>query len=88
MLDIVQCPDAVIKTHDSITLKSDCGLNYTDNSEIQRMYEALLEGSKNHLRSYVGNIEALEGECAYNPPVLLDKEYFEEIVGRTCPDPE
>ena len=89
MLDIVQCPDVVIKTHDSITLKSDCGLNYTDNRDTQRMYEALLdEGSTNHLRSYVGNIGAPEGECAYNPPALLDREYFEEIVGRTCPDPE
>lgn len=83
MLDIVQCPQIIIDTHDSIQDSGDCGLDYTDNSDIQRMYDSLLEGSKNHLRSYVGNIEAILGECSYEPE-FLDQEYIDEILGRTC----
>lgn len=83
MLDIVHCPKIIIETHDSIQNSADCGLNYTDNSDIQNMYGNLLEGSENHLRSYVGNIEAIEGKCSYVAQVLTQEE-VDDILGRTC----
>ena len=81
MLDIVQCPKVIVDTHNKIKDSSDCGLNYTDNSDLQSMLESLLEGSKNHLRSYVGNIEAVEGECSYEAQVLTQLE-VDTILGR------
>ncbi|MCK5071658.1 MAG: DUF2202 domain-containing protein, partial [Desulfocapsa sp.] len=81
MLDIVQCPKVIIDTHKKIKDSSDCGLNYTDNSDLQSMLESLLEGSKNHLRSYVGNIEAVKGECSYEAQVLTQLE-VDTILGR------
>ena len=73
MLDIVYCPLVIIDTHDSIEDSGDCGLNYT-NSTLQNALGALLEGSENHLRSYVGNIEAITGKCTYEAQVLSQLE--------------
>ena len=81
MLDIVQCPKVIVDTQKKIKDSSDCGLNYTDNSDLQSMLESLLEGSKNHLRSYVGNIEAVSGECSYEAQVLTQLE-VDTILGR------
>ena len=81
MLDIVQCPKVIVDTQKKIKDSSDCGLNYTNNSDLQSMLESLLEGSRNHLRSYVGNIEAVEGECAYEAQVLTQLE-VDTILGR------
>ena len=81
MLDIVQCPKVVVDTHNKIKDSSECGLNYTNNSDLQSMLGSLLEGSKNHLRSYVGNIEAVQGECAYEAQVLTQLE-VDTILGR------
>ena len=83
MLEAVHCPKIIIETHDSIQDSGDCGLDYTDNSDIQRMYGNLLEGSENHLRSYVGNIEAILGECSYEAQVLTQEE-VDRITGSTC----
>ena len=83
MLDIAQCPQVIIDTHDRIKKVRDCGLIYTDNSDIQSMYVALLEGSENHLRSYVGNIEAIEGKCSYLAQILSQEE-VDDILG-ACP---
>ena len=81
MLDIVQCPKVIVDTQNKIKDSSDCGLNYTDKSDLQSMLESLLEGSKNHLRSYVGNIEATLGECTYEAQVLTQLE-VDTILGR------
>ena len=83
MLDIVQCPKVIVEADNGIDSPSECGLDYTDNSDLQSMLESLLEGSKNHLRSYVGNIEAVEGECTYVAQVLTQKE-VDTILGRIC----
>jgi len=74
MLDIVQCPQVIIDMHGRIKDVSECGLIYIDNSDIQSMYESLIEGSENHLRSYVTNIESVLGECQYEAQVLTQKE--------------
>jgi hypothetical protein len=81
MLDIVQCPKVIVETQDKIKDSGDCGLNYTDNHDLQSMLESLLEGSKNHLRSYVGNIEAVKGVCSYEAQVLTQLE-VDTILGR------
>ena len=42
-------------------------IDETDNADIQRLYENLMSGSRNHLRAYVGQIENLgivyEAQC-------------------------
>ncbi len=81
MLDIVQCPKVIVDTQVRIKDSSDCGLNYTDNTDLQNMLGSLLEGSKNHLRSYVGNIEAVIGTCTYEAQVLTQLE-VDTILGR------
>ena len=81
MLDIVQCPKVIVDAENGLNDPSECGLDYTDNSDIQSMLGSLLEGSKNHLRSYVGNIEAGEGVCTYRAQVLTQLE-VDIILGR------
>ena len=81
MLDINQCPRVIIDTVDSITDVSECGKIYTDNPDIDRLYESLLEGSKNHLRAYVKSIETLIGAGNYQAQVLTQEE-VDAILGR------
>ena len=52
MLDIAQCPKVIVETDNGIDDFLSCGKVYTDNLDINRVYENLLEGSKNHLRLY------------------------------------
>lgn len=44
-----------------------------DNRDIISVYGNLLDGSKNHLRSFVTRIEALDG--AYKPQILSEEEF-------------
>lgn len=81
MLDITQCPKAIVETDNGIDDETACGLIYTDNPDLARLYENLLEGSKNHLRAYVGNIEAVIGEGSYTAQVLTQEE-VDAILGR------
>ena len=81
MLDITQCPAIIVEMDDDIDEVTDCGKVYTDNLDLQRMYDSLLEGSKNHLRAYVGNIEAVIGEGNYEAQVLSQEE-VDAILGR------
>ena len=79
MLDIVKCPKVIQELYDIEV--DDCGLDYTDNSNLQNVLGALLEGSENHLRSYVGNIEAVTGKCTYRAQVLSQLR-VDTILGR------
>ncbi|MEZ9628921.1 DUF2202 domain-containing protein [Vibrio breoganii] len=74
MLDIRQCPKVIIETIDSIQDTSDCGQVYTDNVDLQRLYQSLIEGSESHLRAYVQNIEMYIGEGNYEAQVLKQKD--------------
>ncbi|HYQ59196.1 MAG TPA: DUF2202 domain-containing protein [Draconibacterium sp.] len=49
----------------------------TENSDIIRIYENLLQGSENHMRGFVRNLEALGG--SYTPQYISD-EHFEAIL--------
>lgn len=81
MLDIVQCPQAIIDIQRSIRSTSDCGLNYTDEDQIQTVFGNLLDGSKSHLRAYVGRIENVIGDGNYVAQVLTQEE-VNAILGR------
>ena len=81
MLDINQCPKVIIETHDVIDDPSDCGKVYTEKEDIQRLYGSLLEGSENHLRGYVRNIEKQIGAGNYEAQVLT-QEQVDDILGR------
>ncbi len=81
VVDINYCPEEVIRVIDSIVNDSDCGKIYTDNQDVRRVYESLLEGSKNHLRAFVRNIERRMGEGTYQAQVLT-QEQVDEILGR------
>lgn len=74
MLDINQCPKVIIETDNGINDVSECGKIYTDKPDIKRLYGFLLEGSENHLRAYVLNIEKQIGEGNYKAQVLTQEE--------------
>ena len=53
----------------------------TDNRDVQRLYESLLEGSENHLRAFVKTIEPRLGEGAYQAQVI-EADQLEDILDR------
>jgi hypothetical protein len=79
MHDIADCPEVMTDAgyHDP------CGLNYTDEIGLINAYSFLIDGSENHLRTYVGQIEAVEGNCTYEAQYLSQEE-VDAILGRTC----
>jgi hypothetical protein len=74
MLDINQCPAVIVETDNIIHEVSECGRLYTDNSDIHRLYGYLLEGSMNHLRAFVLNIEKQIGKGNYKAQILSQEE--------------
>jgi hypothetical protein len=52
-----------------------------DHSEIQRVYEQLLQDSENHLRAFVSSLERQTGE-SYQPQVL-DQATYDQIISTT-----
>jgi hypothetical protein len=78
MHDIVECPDYIEETDNGI---DDCGMNYTDEAPLINAYSSLVDGSKNHLRSFVGRIETIIGEGNYVAQVISQEE-VDEILGR------
>ena len=81
MLDINQCPKVIVETENGIDDESECGKVYTGNADIQRLYGSLLEGSENHLRAYVSNIEKQIGAGNYEAQVLT-QDQVDAILSR------
>ena len=81
MIDIMQCPQEILEADNGIDDVSQCGRVYTDEPDIQRLYDSLLDGSKNHLQAYVHNIEKIIGEGNYRAQVLSQDD-LDEILGR------
>lgn len=79
MNDIVYCPE-VIQLLKGIS-EDDCGMSYTDERRLIRSYGYLLDGSKNHLRAFVGAIEQIIGYGNYEAQVLTQEE-VDDILGR------
>lgn len=77
MQDIAVCPKVMIDAG----YPEPCGLNYTDEAVIQRSYRSLIDGSENHLRAYVGQIEAVIGIGNYKAQYLSQEE-VDAILGR------
>jgi hypothetical protein len=73
MLDIVGCPKVIVETDNGIGAGG-CGLEYTDEADLQTLYTHLVDGSKSHLRSYVENIENIIGAGNYVAQVLTQEE--------------
>lgn len=80
MHDIVHCPKVIVETDNGIG-EDECGMLYTDVKTLLNSYDSLLEGSKNHLRAYVKNIETFIGAGNYQAQYLSQEE-VDEILGR------
>lgn len=78
MIDIRQCNQAILDANPDVT---ECGLDTTKQTDIQRTMTNLLNGSKNHLRAYVRQIERRIGYGNYEAQ-LLTQEEVDEILGR------
>jgi hypothetical protein len=81
LLDIMQCPEEILKQDNGIDSAAQCGMNHTDNLELLNVYHALAEGSKGDLRAYVDAIESVIGKGAYKPQAL-PQDLLDEILGR------
>lgn len=78
MHDIIECPAYIVEQDNGI---SECGMGYTDEMPLLNSYSALIDGSKNHLRAFVGRIETIIGEGNYVAQVISQDE-VNEILGR------
>lgn len=79
MNDIIICPKVMVENEDDVP-EIGCGLNYTDEKSLKTLYTHLVEGSENHLRAFVKQIEQITGE----PYVAqyLSQEQVDAILGR------
>lgn len=76
MHDIADCPAVMVDNG----YNDPCGLSYTDESGLINAYSSLIDGSENHLRAYVGQIEAITG-TTYQAQYLSQQE-VDAILGR------
>ena len=87
MHDIAFCPEVMSEAGygvlENIIIGS-CGLKYTDEEELISAYKSLISGSEDHLRAYVGKIEAITGE-PYVAQYISQKE-VNAILGRVSPE--
>ena len=77
MRDIAECPRVMIEHG----YPDPCGLDYTDESVLINTFSSLIDGSENHLRAYVSEIEAVIGEGNYRAQYLSQEE-VNEILER------
>ena len=82
MNDIADCPQVMLDSTEA-EYPDPCGLHYTDEMGLINAYSFLIDGSERHLRAFVGQIEAVEGECSYEAQ-YLSQEDVDAILGRTC----
>ncbi len=81
ILDIDQCPKVIVDISNGIGEVSACGRNYTDNPDVLRVYDSLVEESRRHLRLLVRDIEQLIGVGNYQAQVL-PQEQVDAILSR------
>jgi hypothetical protein len=77
MRDIGICPQVMVDAG----YPNPCGLEYTDASALRNAYRSLIDGSENHLRAFVGQIEAVIGVGNYEAQYLTQEE-VDAILGR------
>jgi len=81
MIDINYCNQQILDANVELYTRDDCGLKSTDRADVQRTLNNLLNGSRNHLRAYVNQIERHIGYGNYEAQ-LLPQEEVDEILGR------
>jgi hypothetical protein len=62
---------ALIEDLDIVDLQKRIGV--TDNADVIFVYENLMKGSRNHLRSFVGQLT--QNGATYEPTYLIPEEY-------------
>jgi hypothetical protein len=77
MNDIAVCPAVMVEAG----YPKPCGLEYTDETGLINAFSSLIDGSENHLRAYVGQIEAVIGVGNYVAQYLTQAE-VDAILGR------
>jgi hypothetical protein len=77
MNDIAVCPQVMADAGYPVP----CGLEYTDARALINSYTNLIAGSENHLRAFVSQIEAIEGQGTYHAQYLSQEE-VDAILGR------
>jgi len=80
MYDIAECPKIIVEIDNGIE-EGGCGMNYTEADDCKNVYRNLMSGSENHLRAFVGQIEAVIGEGNYEAQYLAQEE-VDAILGR------
>lgn len=80
MHDIIDCPQVIVDMDNGIS-EGGCGLTYTDEQALINSYSSLVDGSENHLRAFVGQIEAIIGSGNYEAQYLTQEE-VNTILGR------
>ena len=80
MHDIIECPEVIVDRDNGIN-EGGCGMDYTDEDDVKQTFASLLAGSENHLRAFVGQIEAVIGEGNYEAQYLSQEE-VDTILGR------
>lgn len=81
ILDIDQCPKVIVDINNGISEASACGRNYTDNPDVLRVYDSLVEESRRHLRLLVRDIEQIIGVGNYQAQVL-PQDQVDAILAR------
>ena len=79
MNDIIICPKVMLEREEDIP-EAGCGLNYTDEKSLKTLYTHLVDGSENHLRAFVKDIEQITGEPY--AAQYLTQEQVDAILGR------
>ena len=82
MYDILYCPEVIVESVKDIIDELGCGMQYTDVKTLINSYENLLEGSKSHLRAFVGAIETNFPEESPYQAQYLEQWEVNEILGR------
>lgn len=77
MNDIGICPEVMVEAG----YPNPCGLAYTDERGLINPYRNLIDGSENHLRAFVKQIERVIGEGNYEAQYLTQEE-VDRILGR------
>lgn len=80
MHDLIFCPQIIVETDNGVG-EMECGQVYSDEKPVLMLYQTLLNGSANHLKAYVYNIEQIIGEGNYKAQVLTQEE-VDGILGR------
>jgi len=81
ILDIDQCPKVIVDINNGIGEASACGRNHTDNPDVLRVYDSLVEESRRHLRLLVRDIEQIIGVGNYQAQVL-PQDQVDAILAR------